>query len=103
MEEYNKIVSNNWSFKDETIKYLNNDVNSLHEVLMKANKQIFNDFNVYMKDNITISALAMDIFLKQYYKNNIPRIDKHSVYTFFTGKGAYRLHNQFDPADFNIN
>lgn len=39
-EEYNNIYSNNWSFQDETIKYLNNDLNSLYEILVKVLKII---------------------------------------------------------------
>lgn len=45
-EEYDFISVPYWSFKDETIKYLNNDLYSLYEILTKANKQIFLDYNV---------------------------------------------------------
>ena len=80
LEEYNKIYSSNWSFKDETIKYLKNDLNSLYEILVKANRQIFKDYGVDITDNITISGLAVRIFLKNYYNNNIPVINKSSIY-----------------------
>jgi hypothetical protein len=33
-----------------------------------------------MREHITISSLAVRIFLKDYYKNNIPLINKASVY-----------------------
>lgn len=66
---YNKIKSNSWSFKDESIKYLKLDLDSLYEVITKANKQIFNDYNVNMQDSITISGLAVKVFMQSYYKN----------------------------------
>ena len=78
--EYNKLYSDNWSFKEETIKYLNNDLNCLYEVINKANKQIFKDYKINMTESITISGLAMKIYLNKYYKDNIPLIDKPSIY-----------------------
>ena len=45
-----------------------------------ANKQIFLDFNASMTDSITISGLALRIYLKDFYNNNIPNIDKGSLY-----------------------
>lgn len=80
LEEYNNIGLENWSFKAETIKYLESDLNSLYEVLVKANKQIFNDFDINLMDSITISGLALKIFLKDFYNNNIPQINKASIY-----------------------
>lgn len=80
MDDYKNLIIDNWSFKEETIKYLINDLNSLYEVLMKANKQIFLDYNVNMSDSITISGLALTIFFKDYYKNNIPMINKSNLY-----------------------
>lgn len=52
----------------------------MFEVLFKASKQIFLDYRVNMSDNITISALAVKIFLTKYYNNNIPLVNKVSVY-----------------------
>lgn len=79
-EEYNEIYLPYWSFKDETIRYLNNDLYSLHEILVKANKQVFLDLNINMTDFTTISSLAISIFLKDFYNNNIPLINKSSIY-----------------------
>jgi hypothetical protein len=52
----------------------------LYEVLVKANKQVFMDYDVNMTDNLTISGLATRIFLKDFYNNNIPVISKASIY-----------------------
>lgn len=79
-EEYDNMFVGYWSFYDETIKYLNNDLYSLHEVLTRANKQVFLDYNINMTESITISGLAVRIFLKDYYNNNIPVINKPSIY-----------------------
>lgn len=78
--EYSDLYMKYWTFRGETIRYLTNDLCSLHEVLIKANKQVFLDYNVNMSDNITISGLAVRIFLKDYYNNNIPLINKPSIY-----------------------
>lgn len=67
-EEYEKMSVVIWSFKDETIRYLINDLLSLHQILTKANKQVFLDYNVDMTENITISGLALTLFLKDFYK-----------------------------------
>ena len=48
------MLAPNWSLDDETIKYLNNDLYSLYEVLVKANKQVFLYYNVNMSEHITI-------------------------------------------------
>lgn len=62
------------------MKYLKNDLLSLYEILTKAKKQIFLDFNTHMSKHMTISGLAVGIFLKDFYNNNIPLIDKSSIY-----------------------
>ena len=87
-EDYSKLYSNDWSFKDETIKYLKDGLNSLFEVINKANKQVFEDYNINMIDSLTISSLAMKIYLQKYYKTNIPCINKASIYNDIK-KGYY--------------
>ena len=80
LDEYENMSLHTWSLKDETIRYLSNDLLSLHQVLTKANKQVFLDYNIDMTSSITISGLAVRIFWKDFYKNNIPNINKHSIY-----------------------
>ena len=79
--DYDKLCSDNWSFKQETLKYLELDLLTLYEVLSKANKQLFLDYDIDMTKSHTISGLALKLFLLKYYKNNIPNISKKSVYT----------------------
>lgn len=79
-EEYSSIYKKDWSFYQETVKYLENDIDSLYQILCKANKQVFNDYGVNLTDSVTISGLALRIFLKDFYKENIPSITKASLY-----------------------
>lgn len=78
--DYDKMISNTWSFKDETQRYLRDDLLSLHEVITKANKQVFIDYKVNMIESLTISGLALKIFRRNYHNNNIPLINKTSMY-----------------------
>jgi hypothetical protein len=48
--------------------------------MSKVSKQVFMDYDVNITDNLTISGLSVRIFLRDYYKNNIPSINKASVY-----------------------
>jgi hypothetical protein len=79
-DEYKNVYSTDWSFQDESKKYLDNDLNCLHQVLTKANKQIFLDYNINMTDSITISGLAVKIFLKDYYKSKEKIIKSYGLY-----------------------
>jgi hypothetical protein len=48
--------------------------------MSKVNKQLFLDFDTDLKDSLTISSLATRVFLNKYYNNNIPNINKSSIY-----------------------
>ena len=65
------MYSNDWSFKNESIKYLNSDLMSLYQVITKANKQVFLDYGLNMVDHLTISKLALELFLSKYYNENM--------------------------------
>lgn len=55
-----------------------------------------------MRDNITISGLAVRIFLKDYYKGNIPAITKASMYRDI--KQAYYggITEVYKPVGYNL-
>jgi len=43
--EYMKLVNNykdNWSLRDESLKYCESDIKALHEILASFSKEIFN-------------------------------------------------------------
>lgn len=86
-EEYSNLYRKDWSFKNETLKYLSNDINCLYEILIKANKQFNMDYGLNITDKITISSTALNLFLSKYYKRNIPLINKQSIYNDI--KSAY--------------
>lgn len=45
-----------------------------------ANRELYKDYDVNISDKVTISGLALQIFLNEkYYKNNIPMISKASI------------------------
>ena len=80
-EEYNNIPSVScWSVENETIKYLKDDLISLYQVIDKFKYQVFIDYHTHITKSLTISGLALNIFLNKFYNNNIPLINKKSIY-----------------------
>ncbi len=72
INEYNKLfpVNTEYSVRTETKKYLNSDLLSLNEIMIKFAKMIFNDFNLNITKYKTISSLSLQIFLSNYYNLN---------------------------------
>jgi len=62
-----------WSFKKEAIKYCKLDCLSLHQILVKFNKLIFNEFQINIHSALTLPSLAMRI-----YKTNF--MPKDTIY-----------------------
>jgi len=77
---YNEIPVKNWSLEEQTIFYLKNDLISLFNVIDKFKYKIYLNYHVHVTKSLTISGLAMDIFLRRYYNNNIPLIKRKSIY-----------------------
>lgn len=59
-----------WNFRDESIKYCKLDCQCLHEILVKFNELIFNEFNINIHKLLTLPALTMRIFLSKYMPTN---------------------------------
>ena len=79
--DYKLINKSNWSFKDESIKYLENDLDGLHQILVKANKSLFLNYGLDITNSLTISSLAMSLYHTNYYtKANIPLIKNAQIY-----------------------
>nr|YP_009690311.1 DNA polymerase family B [Fomitiporia mediterranea]QEG57091.1 DNA polymerase family B [Fomitiporia mediterranea] len=66
--EYKSKFNNNWSLKDETIKYCELDCKALHEAISKFAENIFNSFKVNVSTTPTLPSVAM----KTYRTNFIP-------------------------------
>jgi len=77
---YETIQENEWSTKEETLKYLEKDLLSLFDIMDQFKLRIFTKYYTHITRSLTISGLAMDIFLRRFYDNNIPLINKKSVY-----------------------
>ena len=88
LDDYKSISINNWSFKDQSLLYLEKDLYCLYQVLNKANQQLFLLFSVEITDCLTISKIALTIFLRYHYnKNVIPLINNKKLYSDI--KAAY--------------
>jgi len=88
---YFYLKKQDWCLKEECIKYLKLDLITLYKVIITANKRSHSDFKIDITDGLTISSLAMKLFLRDHYKNNIPYIvDKRIYYdikqAYFGGK-----------------
>lgn len=59
-----------WSFKDEAIKYCKLDCKCLHEILVKFNELIFNEFKININTSLTLPSLAMRIYKSQFMPAN---------------------------------
>src|SRR6185436_19314569 len=63
--EYMKLVNNykdNWSLRNECLKYCECDIKALYEILASFSKEIFNEYNLNITKYPTASSLAMGIF-----------------------------------------
>lgn len=80
-KEYkNKLFKVDINLKVECINYLKKDLISLYQVLSIFNKYVFEKYGVQMTDSLTISRLAMNIFLKKYLKDFKLPVIKQNMY-----------------------
>jgi hypothetical protein len=77
---YNEIPEDHWSTKNETLLYLEKDLVSLYQVMRKFITSIYIDYHIHVTSSLTISSLSMDVFLRRFYKNNIPLIKEKSIF-----------------------
>lgn len=87
-EQYQGLRKDNWSLKDETLKYLEQDLLSLLEVMENFNQYIFINYNVQVTECLTISRLALNIFLKRYLGETLLPVIKNKL-VFSDIKKAY--------------
>lgn len=80
LEVYNLIPNKNWDAQESTIKYLNDDLISLFEVMTKFNEEIYLKYDTQVTNNLTISGIAMDIYLRRYHQDCIPLINRKSIF-----------------------
>lgn len=73
-DEYESLLTDKWSFKEESLRYLINDVESLREILLKFATEIYEQFNINITKYKTMPSMAFAIFLSNFYnrKNKNP-------------------------------
>ena len=85
---YNELFKKDWCLKTETLKYLKRDLLSLLEIVDHFNRYMFIEYNLQVTESLTISRLALNIFLYRYLgKKLLPLINNVSVFSFI--KQAY--------------
>lgn len=76
--DYNKLVKSDWCLKDECIKYLERDLISLTSIMHKFSVYVNRKYTLQVTDSLTISRLALNIFLKEYLnESKLPIIRKN--------------------------
>lgn len=80
-DEYELIPNRTeWSLKDVATEYCKYDNMTLYDILSVANKRFYLDYNIQMTSALTISKMALELFLIEHYKNNIPLINDKKLY-----------------------
>lgn len=81
-EEYLSIKNNNWDLKKETIKYLEIDLISLLQIMYEFSQYIFEKHHIQITECLTITSLAVKIFLENHYKKDgcLPLIKNREMY-----------------------
>ena len=88
INDYKMIPNKNWNLKSECLNYLHKDVIGLYKVMDEFSRLVYINFNEQITNALTITRLALNIFIKKYYKNKfIPSINK--IYLFNFIKEAY--------------
>jgi DNA polymerase type B, organellar and viral len=73
--EYKSKFNNNWCLRNEVIKYCEDDVISLYQILIKFNTMIFDLFKLTIQKYPTLSSLAFAIFRTHFLrKDEIPQL-----------------------------
>lgn len=62
--------TNNWSLKDETLKYLSKDIISLYEIIGKMDEIVFSNYRINITSLTTIASLSFKIIRSNYLKND---------------------------------
>lgn len=81
--EYLKLQNSKWNLREETVKYLESDLISLLQIMYEFSHHTFDDHNVQVSECLTITSLAVKIFLANHYHkkgNYLPLIKNKSVY-----------------------
>ena len=89
--------------KQITLDYLTNDLELLYSIMTEFSVRVFNYYNVDMTSGLTITRLALNIFMKNYYKiKEIALIDHIHIFNFIK-QGYYGgITEVYKPHGFNL-
>jgi len=100
--EYSKYFNNNWSLRNETINYCQQDCISLYQVIYKFNNLIFDKYQLNIYKFPTLPSLAFGIYRAHYLKDyHIPLISGqifNDISKSFTGGST----DMFKPFGSNL-
>ncbi len=73
------IIKSNWDIKEETLKYLKNDILILQNILIEFATYIGMKVNIDITKHLTIASLAYQVYFTLHYKNefNLKIINKN--------------------------
>jgi DNA polymerase type B, organellar and viral len=80
--------NDNWSLRDEAIKYCKQDCISLHQILIKFSELIFDKFKVNINKYPTLPSLSFAIFRTQFLNSFFPQLSgkiSKDIRTSYTG------------------
>ncbi|RUS31525.1 DNA polymerase type B, organellar and viral-domain-containing protein [Jimgerdemannia flammicorona] len=104
LEEYKLLNPNDWDLKLETLRYLESDVRSLYEVIMKFAESVYELEKLNITDSLTIASLAFNAFKANYLKGNTYlskiRSDLHNEIrsAYYGGRvEVYKPHGMLNP------
>lgn len=104
LNEYNKIPNENWSAKEETLRYLRSDILGLLEVMLKFSKTYYEKYQVNVTKYRTLPALTFAMFTTNFYDedNNIKMVrgslEKDIRTSYFGGNVNVFLNEIIDEA-----
>jgi len=102
LKYYENFTDKLWNLKDETIKYCNIDCISLHQIIFKFNKLIFDLFKINIHKYPTLSSLAFAIFRSHFLEDEtIPQLSgqiARDIRLSYTG-GACDMYLPKPPKD----
>ena len=82
---YDELYRDQWNLREESQRYLINDLQSLYQVINSFSDRIFADYALDLKNYLTLPSLAFAIFRSNFFDNAVNKlaiINKNSRFKF---------------------
>jgi len=104
-DDYQEMISNDWSLRQEAIHYCELDCKVLHQILSKFNDLIFRKWELNIHNFPTLSSLAIGLYRSSYLGDyKIPKLGGH-IFDFiksgYTG-GRVDVVRPYAPPSFSL-